>query len=100
MRAGNRLLTMCRNIEGTRGLPMRFPPMKTIVYVKLPAEAKERAFDPEGPFMVIAPQPGRSGVYEDEPDVISQIPAGETDAKFEAEWVNGEWVFGRRTFDA
>jgi hypothetical protein len=78
---------------------MRFADMKTIVIVKLPTVA-DHAFDPKGPFVVMAPQPGRSGVYEDEPAVVTQIPPGETNAKFEAEWVDGQWVFGKRVLDS
>jgi hypothetical protein len=74
--------------------------MKSVVTVKLPSDAVIGLFDPDGPFMVIAPEPIRNGFYDDEPEVVGQFNTGETQAKFEAEWIDGEWVFGKRFFDA
>jgi hypothetical protein len=78
------------------------PPLQrmTIVYIKLPVEAGF-ASDPNIPFMVWTPDyPERLGMYEREPHVIAQMSRGEKEATFEAEWINGEWIFGRRLYNA
>jgi hypothetical protein len=60
----------------------------------------DRAIDPTAPFAVSPPPPHRRGVYENEPDVIAQFLPGERQARFEAEWSDGEWKFGNRVTDA
>jgi hypothetical protein len=74
--------------------------MKIIVLVELPRDEFTHLVIREGPVFVHAPQPGRSGVYEGEPKVIAQFNQGERKAKFEAEWVNEQWVIGRRFLDS
>jgi hypothetical protein len=74
--------------------------MKGIVKVRLGVDPTTGLVDPRAPFLVIAPQPGRSGMYHDEPDVIAQIAPDEVKARFEAEWIEGEWKFGKRVLDA
>jgi hypothetical protein len=73
--------------------------MKRIVLVQLAVDEKTGQIDREAPFLVIAPQPESTGLYDNEPDVIAQIAYDECEAKFEAEWVDGKWVFGKRVGD-
>lgn len=74
--------------------------MKSIVQVYLGRMKGTRRVCRDGPFLVVSPIPGRSGAYDDEPSVIAQLYADEVEAKFEAEWIDGEWVFGKRIADA
>jgi hypothetical protein len=78
--------------------------MKEIVIVCLAIDAETGAIDPTAPFVVIARQarlqPHRGGVYHNEPDVIAQFLPGERQARFEAEWADGDWKFGKRVADA
>ncbi len=53
----------------------------------------------DAPFVVIATDADRSGMYADEPKVISQLAPHEDRGWFEATW-DGEWRFGRRVADA
>jgi hypothetical protein len=70
----------------------------TVVEIRLTCE-------PDGapvrslPFMVIADDADRCGLYVDEPDVIAQLAPDENRGRFEATW-DGEWKFGRRIQDA
>jgi hypothetical protein len=75
--------------------------MKEIVVVCLAIDAETGDIDPAAPFVVITTQrPARGGVYYNEPDVIAQFMPGERQARFEAEWTEGEWKFGKRVADA
>ena len=78
--------------------------MKEIVVVCLAIDAETGEIDPAAPFVVIPRQPRlqprRGGVYHNEPDVIAQFLPGERQARFEAEWIEGEWSFGKRVADA
>ena len=75
--------------------------MKTIVAVSLGTDPKSGEVDPTAPFMVsTTKEPSRTWFYHDEPEVIAQMMPGEREARFEAEWIEGQWKFGRRLADA
>ena len=75
--------------------------MKDVVLVTLAIDAATGKIDPGAPFMVNSRVPGRSQVYQDEPEVIAQFRPGESQARFEAEWNDetGDWIFGKRVLD-
>jgi hypothetical protein len=77
---------------------------KEIVIVCLAIDAENGAIDPTAPFVVISHRsrllPNRGGVYHNEPHVIAQFLPGERQARFEAEWTEGQWKFGKRVIDA
>ena len=74
--------------------------MKEIVVVCLAIDAKTETMIPDALFLVKAGRADRSDVYEKEPDVIAQFLPGERQVRFEAEWTDGEWKFGKRVADA
>jgi len=74
--------------------------MKEIVIVSLAIDAKTGTLIPDAPFLVKASHSDRSGVYEQEPEVIAQFLPGEKKARFEAEWTDDGWKFGKRVTDA
>jgi len=74
--------------------------VKEIVLVTLAVDAETGAIDPTAPFVVSAPPPHRRSVYENEPEAIAQFLRGECQARFEAEWTDDGWKFGKRVVDA
>jgi hypothetical protein len=74
--------------------------MKEIVVVSLAADAKTGALIPDAPFLVETSRADRSGIYEKEPEVIAQFLPGQRQARFEAEWTEAGWKFGKRVTDA
>jgi hypothetical protein len=82
--------------------------MKSIVLVSLAIDPKTGQTDATAPFMVralkprnpLSTHPARNGIYEDEPAVIEQLLPGEFKARFEAEWTDDGWKFGKRVPDA
>ena len=74
--------------------------MREIVLITLATNPETGTIDRTAPFLVQASDPARSGLYEREPEVLAQIQPGERDATFEAEWMGGEWKFGKRVTSA
>ena len=56
--------------------------MKEIVLVCLAIDARTGALLPDAPLLVKAGRADRSGVYDQEPEVIAQLLPGERQARF------------------
>ena len=73
---------------------------KDIVIVCLAIDAQTGTIVPDEPFLVKASRKDRSGVYDQEPEVIARFLPGEQYARFEAEWTDERWIFGKHVRDA
>jgi hypothetical protein len=70
-----------------------------IIEVQLACNA-DGSVDRMAPFVVLASDENRDGLYTNEPAVIAQLAPDEDTARFEATWDGEEWLFGRRVQDA
>ena len=70
-----------------------------IIEVQLACNA-DGSVDRTAPFVVLAQDEERDGLYTNEPAVIAQLAPDEDTARFEATWDGEEWLFGRRVQDA
>ena len=70
-----------------------------IIEVQLACNA-DGSVDRTAPFVVLASDENRDGLYTNEPAVIAQLAPDEDTALFEATLEGEEWLFGRRVQDA
>jgi hypothetical protein len=61
---------------------------------------EDGSIDRGAPFVVLAEDEERDGLYFNEPAVIAQLAPDEDNARFEAAWDGEEWLFGPRVQDA
>jgi hypothetical protein len=78
----------------------RWHGMKEIVIVCLAIDAETGVAIQDAPFVVKASRADRSGIYDREPAVVAQLLPDEACARFEAEWTDDRWKFGKRVADA
>jgi hypothetical protein len=55
---------------------------------------------PDAPSVVKASRSDRSGVYDQEPEVIAWFMPDERQVRLEAKWTENGWTFGKRVADA
>jgi hypothetical protein len=85
---------LCKRISpGSRELPTE------VIEIQLDCNA-DGSIDRTAPFVVLAPDEGRDGLYSNEPAVLAQLAPDEDTARFEATWDGEEWLFGPRVQDA
>ena len=70
-----------------------------IIEIQLVCNA-DGSIDRSAPFVVLAEDEERDGLYSNEPTVIAQLAPDEDNARFEAAWDGEEWLFGPRVQDA
>ena len=76
--------------------------MKEIVLVTLALDFETGEPDPKPRSWSTAGHQGprHNRPYYDEPEVIAQFRPGESQVRFEAEWTEDGWEFGKRVDDA
>jgi hypothetical protein len=74
--------------------------MKEIVVVCLAADAKTGALIPDALFWSKPVAPIAAASMRKSQKVIAQFLPGERQARFEAEWTEAGWKFGKRVTDA
>jgi hypothetical protein len=55
---------------------------------------------PDAPFLVKASRADRSGVHDQEPEVIAWCMPDERQVRLEAKWTENGWTFGKRVANA
>ena len=72
---------------------------KTIVKVIFATDPDTGELDHLAPFLVSDRAGLRAGVYEDEPHVVCEVEGHTAVAYFDAQWIDGHWMFGHRVED-